>query len=202
VDDSRIEMTQQPIANATKQELSMKLTRRHALLFTVGGSALLTAGCMTKPLRPANADGTYCFRIGKSYRPTLTCTPAPIPAEQVEADAKRFEPSPGKLTVYLVRKRWGDAKHVVRVASDGAPPVDLVPESFARGRLPAGSRQLTVTWPEGSATLAVAGAAGEVLFVEVIGSVWVWGSNYRLERGDAAESRQRALPLRLVADMG
>lgn len=180
----------------------MNLSRRRVMLFTVGSSALLTAGCMTKPLRPANADGTYCFRIGKSYRPTLTCTPAPIPSEQVEADAKRFEPNPGKLTVYLVRKRWGDAKHVVRVASDGAPPVDLVPESFARWQLPAGSHRLTVTWPEGSANLDIAGAAGEVHFVEVIGSVWVWGSTYRLERGDATESRQRAAPLRLVADVG
>jgi hypothetical protein len=180
----------------------MKLSRRRALLFTVGGSALLTAGCMTKPLRPANADGTYCHRIGKSYRPTLTCTPTSIPSEAVEADAKRFEPAPGKLTVFLVRKRWGDAQNVVRVSSSGVSPVDTVPESLARWRLPAGSHRLSVTWPEGSASLDIAGAAGEVIFVEVIGSVWVWGSNYRLERSDAAESRQRAMPLRLVADVG
>ncbi|MBK8064712.1 MAG: hypothetical protein IPK29_12110 [Betaproteobacteria bacterium] len=180
----------------------MKPSRRRALLFAAGSSALLTAGCMTKPLRPANADGTYCYRIGRSYRPTLTCTPTPIPSEAVEADAKRFDPAPGQLTVYLVRKRWGDAKNVVRVSSDGASSVDTVPESFARWRLPAGSHRLAVTWPEGSATLDIAGAAGEVVFVEVIGSVWVWGSNYRLERGDAAESRQRAMPLRLVADVG
>lgn len=180
----------------------MKLERRRALLFAVGGSALLTAGCMTKPLRPANADGTYCFRIGKRYRPTLTCTPVPIPSESIEADAKRFEGAAGKLTVYVVRKRWGDAKNVVRVSSDGASSVDTVPESFARWRLPAGSHRLAVTWTEGSATLDIAGASGEVVFVEVIGSVWAWGSNYRLERGDATESRQRALPLRLVADIG
>lgn len=180
----------------------MNFSRRRALLFAVGGSTLLTAGCMTKPLRAANADGTYCFRIGKSYRPTLTCTPAPIPSEAIEADAKRFDPAPGKLTVYLVRKRWGDAKNVVRVSSDGSPAVDTVPESFARWRLHAGSHRLTVAWPEGSASLDVAGAAGEVVFIEVIGSVWAWGSNYRLERGDAAESRHRALSLRLVADVG
>ncbi|MCK6374817.1 MAG: hypothetical protein L6Q69_12020 [Zoogloea sp.] len=180
----------------------MKLSRRRTLLFALGGSALMTAGCMTKPLRPANADGTYCFRIGKSYRPTLTCTPRPIPAEAIEADAKRFEPTAGKLTVYLVRKRWGDSQNVVRVSSDGGSAVDTVPESFARWRLPAGGHRLNLTWPEGSASLDVAGAAGEVVFVEVVGSVWAWGSNYRLERGNAAESRQRALPLRLVADVG
>jgi hypothetical protein len=157
---------------------------------------------MNKPLRPANADGTYCFRTGKSYRPTLSCTPVPIPSEQVEADAKRFEPTSGKLTVYLIRKRWGDSMNVLRVSSDGSAPIDIVPESFARWRLPPGNRRLTVAWPEGSAILDIDGAAGDVVFIEVIGSVWIWGSNYRLERGDAVESRQRATPLRLVADVG
>lgn len=180
----------------------MNLSLRRALLFAVGGSTFLTAGCMTKPLRAANANGTYCFRIGKSYRPRLTCTPAPIPSEAIEAEAKRFDPAPGKLTVYLVRKRWGDAQNVVGVSSDGAPAIDMVPESFARWRLPAGNHRLTVTWSEGSSSLNVAGAAGEVVFIEVIGSVWAWGSNYRLERGDATESRHRAVSLRLVADVG
>ncbi|MCK6433757.1 MAG: hypothetical protein HUU30_17855 [Burkholderiaceae bacterium] len=189
-------------AQLNRRGCTMNLARRRALLFAVGGSALLTAGCMTKPLRPANTDGTYCFRIGKSYRPKLTCAPTPIPSESIEADAKRFEPAPGKLTVYLVRKRWGDGRNVVRVDSGGTSAVDTVPESFARWRLPAGSHRLAVTWPEGSATFDIAGAAGEVVFVEVIGSVWVWGSTYRLERGDAAESRQRAMSLRLVADVG
>lgn len=182
--------------------MTLILTRRRAMLLAASGSALLTAGCMTKPLRPANADGTYCFSIGKSYGPTLTCTPAPIPSEKIEADAKRFEPASDKLTVYLIRKRWADTKNVVKVSSDGASAVDTVPESFARWRMPAGSHRLTVTWPEGSASLDLAGAAGEVVFVEVIGSLWVWGSNYRLERGSAAESRRRAMPLRLVADVG
>jgi hypothetical protein len=180
----------------------MRTTRRRALFLLIGGTALLTSGCMTKPLRPANADGTYCFRVGKSYRPTLTCTPSPIPPAQVEADAKRFDATSGKLTVYLVRKRWGDARNIVQVSRSGAPPVDMVPESFARWRLPAGSHRISVTWPEGSSTMDVAGAAGEVVFVEVIGSVWAWGSQYRLERGEAAESRQRAATLRLVADVG
>ena len=179
----------------------MTLTRRHAMLLAVSSSAVLTAGCMSKPLRPANADGTYCFRIGRIYRTKLTCTTAPIPSEAIEADAKRFESASGKLTVYLVRKRWSDTENVVQVSSDGASAVDTVPESFARLRLSAGSHRITVTWPAGSGSLDVAGAAGEVVFVELIGSVWAGGSNYRLERGDAAELRQRAVTLRLVADV-
>jgi len=95
-----------------------------------------------------------------------------------------------------------DGRSVLRVSSDGSAPIDIVPESFARWRLPPGNRRLTVAWPEGSAILDIDGAAGDVVFIEVIGSVWIWGSNYRLERGDAVESRQRATPLRLVADVG
>jgi hypothetical protein len=179
----------------------MNHARRRTLLFVVSGSALLTTGCMIKPLRPANADGAYCFRIAKRRRPKFVCTPAPIPSAAIEADAKRFEPAPGKLTIYLVRDRWRDGRNVVRVSLDGVPAVDTVPQSFARWRLPAGSHRLTVTWPDGAAGLDVAGAAGEVVFVEVVGNS-VWGSTYRLERGEAAQLRQRAMQLRLVADVG
>lgn len=181
----------------------MKSALRSALLvITLGATVFVATGCATRPLRPANADGTYCFRIGKSYRPTLTCTSASIPSEAIEAEAKRFESAPGKLTVYLVRDRWGDVRNVVQVSRDGTPGFDTVPESFARWRLPAGSHRLTVTWPGGSGSLEVSGAAGEVVFVEVIRSAWIWGGGYRLERGEAADSRRRAAPLRLVADVG
>ncbi|MFD2454517.1 hypothetical protein [Ideonella paludis] len=84
------------------------LTHRRGVLtgLLVAGLTPL-AGCMNKPLRPANTDGTYCYSVGKSLRRNETCTTAPIPTMQAEADAKRFEPSPGLLTVYVVRKRWG-----------------------------------------------------------------------------------------------
>ncbi|MEN9544234.1 MAG: hypothetical protein RLZZ598_1067 [Pseudomonadota bacterium] len=174
---------------------------RRAMLVGLGGVALLSAGCMTKPLRAANADGTYCYRIGKSYRPKLTCTPGPIPSEQVEAEAHQFNGAPDQLTIYLVRKRWGDTGHVIRVATPGGSPVDTVPESFARWRLSPGQHTLTLTWPEGTANLAVKGRAGEVLAVEIVGQIWAWGSNYRLEPADATEARDRAGRLRLVADV-
>ena len=67
-----------------------KLSRR-GVLCLLGAGALLSAGCMTKPMLPPNADGTYCFAVGKWYHRTLTCTTSPIPSEQVEAAAKRFE---------------------------------------------------------------------------------------------------------------
>ncbi|GAP34215.1 hypothetical protein ISF6_3994 [Piscinibacter sakaiensis] len=61
---------------------------------------------------------------------------------------------------------------------------------------------LTATWPEGTAGLDISGKAGEVLVVEVIGQVWVWGSKYRLEPGTIDDARERTRNLRLVADVG
>lgn len=178
----------------------MTNTRRRLKVLALAVAALL-AGCSTTRVRPPNPDGTYCFRIGKSYRPVLTCTTSPIPAEHVERAAKRFEPQQGLLTVYLVRKRWGDTKNVVRVSS-GTQSAETVPESLVRWTLPAGNHRLVATWSEGTASFDVQGSAGQVLFVELIGSVWAWGSSYHLEQGDPAGSRERALGLRLVADVG
>lgn len=127
---------------------------------------------MTKPLRSANADGAYCHRTGKGYRPKLTCTPGPIPTEQLKALARQFAATPDRLTVYVVRNRWGDTGHVLRLYSPAAAAIDTVPETFARWRLPPGQHRLTLTWSEGTTTLAVGDQAGDVLFVEVIGTVW------------------------------
>lgn len=177
-----------------------KLSRR-GVLCLLGAGALLSAGCMTKPMLPPNADGTYCFAVGKWYHRTLTCTTSPIPSEQVEAAAKRFEAAPGMLTVYIVRKRWGDAANQVRLTVDGGEPMVMTPESFVRLRMRPGSHTITAVWSEGSTELAVTGAAGEMRVVELVGSVWAWGSTYRLEHGDAAKGRSRVSRLRLVADL-
>lgn len=176
--------------------------RRNLLTGLLAVGLVPLAGCMSKPVRPANADGTYCFAIGKWHSRKLTCTTAPIPSEDAEAEAKRFEAAPGLLTVYVVRKRWGDARNVVRLTLDREPAIPTVPESFVRLRLKPGAHQLVADWDEGHAALGVNGSAGEVVFVELIGSVWSWGSTYRLESGNPEESRARALGLRLVADIG
>ena len=180
-----------------------RLPQRRNLLIGLAAVGLVPlAGCMTKPVRPANADGTYCFAIGKSYSRKLTCTTAPIPSEQVETAAKRFEAAPDRLTVYVVRKRWGDVRNAVRLTPDLGPAIVTVPESLVRLRLKPGLHTLAADWDEGRASIDIAGAAGEVVFVELAGSVWSWGSSYRLERGEPTESRARAAPLRVVADVG
>ncbi len=149
------------------------LTHRRGVLtgLLVAGLTPL-AGCMSKPLRPANADGTYCYSVGKSLRRNETCTTAPIPTAQAEADAKRFEPSPGLLTVYVVRKRWGDAKNVVRLIPNQGSAAMMVPESFVRLRLTPGTNKLAAVWDEGSTDIEISGKAGELVFVKLIGSVW------------------------------
>ncbi len=179
----------------------MNQVSRRTALGVVGLGALLSAGCMTKPMRPANPDGTYCFAIGKWYRRKLTCTTTPIPPESVEIEAKRFEPTPELLTIYVVRKRWGDAVNQVRLTVDGGAPVVTTPESFVRLRLRPGPHTFAATWSEGTSELAVTGVAGDVQVVELAGSVWAWGSTYRLDHGDLAEGRNRAARLRLVADV-
>ena len=179
----------------------MDTISRRTALSLLGIGAALSAGCMTKPMRPANADGTYCFATGKWYRRKLTCTPTPIPPESVEAEAKRFEPAPGLLTVYVVRKRWGDAVNQVRLTIDNGAPVVTTPESFVRLRMRPGPHTFTAAWSEGKAELAVDGTAGDVRVVELVGSVWSWGSTYRLDHGDVAEGRHRVAQLRLVADV-
>lgn len=174
---------------------------RRATLGALGVAALLGTGCMTKPMQPANADGTYCFATGKWHSRKLTCTPTPIPTAAVETEAKRLEPAADALTLYVVRKSWGDTINQVQLALDDGGPVATTPESFVRLRVRPGSHRLTATWPEGTAALAVTGAAGEVKLVELVGSVWAWGSTYRLDSGDAAELRTRVAPLRMVADV-
>lgn len=87
---------------------TMNLAHRRPLLVTLGGSTL-TAGCR-QAIAAGERHGTYCFCIGKSYGATLACTPALIPSGAIEADAKRFEPAPGRMTGFLVRKRWGDSR--------------------------------------------------------------------------------------------
>lgn len=178
----------------------MKLARRRITLAALGGATLMTTGCMSASPRSPNADGTYCFATGKTYRRRLTCTLDPIPSPTVEAEAMRFEPGGDALTVYVIRDASRDATYQVRVGSDEHAPMVTTPRSFLRLRLRPGAHTLTAAWPEGRSTLDVAGVAGDLLFVELVGSVWADGSTFRLMPVDPVDGRQRAARLRLVAD--
>lgn len=176
-------------------------TGRRAALIALGSCTLLLAACASKPIRPANADGTWCHRVGKAPRYKLTCTSAPVPPPTVDAEAKRFPVLADRLTVYVVRKRWADAANVVKLTVDGSAEAETVPESFVRLRLTPGEHILQASWSEGETRTVVRGAAGEIRVVELVGSVWAWGSTYEFEPGDEA-SRDRVLRIRMVADVG
>lgn len=72
--------------------------------------------------------GTYCHRIGKNYRPKLTCTPTAVPTGAVEAEAKRFEADPASLTVYVLRRSWGVASVALPVTVEGEASGTTIPE--------------------------------------------------------------------------
>jgi hypothetical protein len=179
------------------------LTRR-SILGLFGVASVLAAGCTSRPLREARMDGTYCYSLGgRPPQHRKTCTPTAIPPQDAEADAKRFEGRPDVVTLYVIRKRWTDARNVVWLRIDDRTAVATVPETFARLRMTPGPHRLTVTWEGGSAQLDVDGAGGEVKFVELIGSISNTriGQHYRLQNADPAESRLRATKLRLVGDV-
>jgi hypothetical protein len=167
-------------------------------------ATLLLGGCMSKPLLPVRADGSHCFRDGNELRGKRTCTPAAVPAAETEADARRYSASPNDLTVYVVRQRWGDNANVVTVDDGRGHEAATVPRSFARLRLAPGTHRLTARWQGGQAAFDIRGGAGEVLTVELVGSVWSWGSSYRLEAAAAPAQAGpvRVANLRLVADLG
>lgn len=174
--------------------------RRRLMLAIVGGSALGATGCMTKPIQPARADGTWCYRVG-NFRRKAQCSSGPVPSAEVDAIAKRFETSADRLTVYIVRKRWADAVNKVGLQIDGNTRVETLPESFVRLRIAPGRHRIKADWPDGSNELEVEGAAGDIRFVELVGSVWAWSTSYRLEAGQPEEAMQRVRSIRLVADV-
>lgn len=175
--------------------------RRTVALGLLGAALVPLSGCMSKPLQPVNADGTYCYSIGRRPRNKLTCTPEPVPQLSVEADVKRFEASADALTLYVVRKRWGDTRDPAIVSLDGRTRVTTIPESLIRVRLKPGEYRLSVEWDGRSTQHVVSGAAGEVRFVELVGWFWSWGGEYHWEAGSPEGSRSRAMSSKLIADL-
>lgn len=175
--------------------------RRTITLGLLGAALVALPGCMSKPLRPVNADGTYCYSIGRRPRNKLTCTPEPVPPLSAEADAKRFDPSADALTLFVVRKRWHDTRQQAVVSLDGRTRVTTIPESIMRIRLRPGEHRLAVEWDGRSAEQVVSGAAGEVRFVELVGRFWTWGGDFHWEEGSPQASQPRASASKLIADI-
>ena len=164
----------------------------------LGLACVLASGCgiIEKPRR-VNDQGQFCYRPGKSRK--LTCTPGPVPPEWVEAEVKRFEPDASRLTVFVVRRRWADVSGRIDFRVEGHAPVTTVPESLVRLRLAPGRHQLALSWNGADVTTTLEGRAGDVRFVEIVGSAWAWGGSYTWTADDEAGARKRALASRLIA---
>lgn len=158
----------------------------------------LLSGC-AGPQREFSDDG-YCFRAHGRPRTEVTCTPQPIPSLAADEEAKRFTPVPDQVVVYIVRHRIGDTVNTVHVGAAGDRFVPTVPASMVRLLMPPGAHRLLFDWKKGSGELSILGSAGQVLFVELVGELWLWSERYRLVVAEPS-IRHRALISRLVADL-
>lgn len=173
------------------------LSRRQLLLAAAGSSGIL-AGCASAPeARPADSR-TYCMSTLLTKR--TVCTPEPVPSAAAEADAKRFEATPGLLTVYVVRSAWVDAVRPLTVTIDGDSRIGTLPRSLIRLRLAPGAHQLAFEWDERVHGFAVSGAAGDLRIVELAGSSVPLDRPYHWSDADPAGAKLRARSTRLIAD--
>ena len=79
------------------------------------GAAVLLAGCATPRAPDPTAKVPHCYKSNKGR--VIACTPVAAPSLNADAEAKRFVPDRDALTVYVVRRNWGDGRNFVSVAS-------------------------------------------------------------------------------------
>ena len=151
----------------------------------------LLAGCATPPAPDPTAEIPYCHKTNKGR--VIACTTAPVPSLNADAQAKQFAPDPNALTVYVVRRNWGDGRN-------GAT-VETLPNTMVRYRLKPGSHTIAFDFEGQRPATTVAGKAGEVRFVRLDGMVWSWKSTFTRATESDDAIRERALKARLVADL-
>lgn len=171
---------------------------RQLLLAPIAFAAVLLAGCATPPA-PDPTEAPYCHKTNKGR--VIACTKAPAPSLNADADAKRFSPGPGALTVYVVRRNWADGRNFVMVQVDDGPAVETLPDTMVRAKLKPGSHTIAFDFEGQRKTTTVEGKAGEVRFVRIDGVVWSWKSTFEWAADPESEIRERALKARLVADL-
>jgi len=145
----------------------------------------LLAGCATPPAPDPTAEIPYCHKTNKGR--VIACTTAPAPSLNADAQAKQFAPDPNALTVYVVRRNWGDGRNFVKVQADDGATVETLPNTMVRYRLKPGSHTIAFDF--------------EVRFVRLDGMVWSWKSTFTRATESDDAIRERALKARLVADL-
>jgi hypothetical protein len=172
-------------------------SQRLFLIFLIASGALL-AGCATPPPPDPAAELPHCYKTNKGR--VIACTQAPAPSLNADADAKRFTPDPTALTVYVVRRNWGDGRHFIKVQADGGPTVETLPNTMVRYRLKPGTHTIAFEFEGQRPATTVAGNAGDVRFVRIDGMVWTWKSTFAWATESEDAIRGRALKARLIAD--
>ena len=174
--------------------------RAHRLnLIPVIALGMLMAGCATKPPPDPAAELPHCYKTNKGR--VIACTSGPVPSLNADADAKRFTPDPELLTVYVVRRNWGDGRNFVKVQADNGPVADTLPDTMVRIKLRPGAHTIAFEFDGARREKIVDGKAGDMRFVRIDGMVWSWKSTYQWADDPEEKIRERALKARLVADV-
>lgn len=161
--------------------------------------ACMLAGCVTPPPPDRAAEVPHCYKTNKGR--IIACTSTPAPSLDADAQAKQFSPDPSALTVYVVRRNWGDGRNFVKVNADGGAATETLPDTMVRFRLKPGPHTITFEFEGQRKSATVDGKAGDVRFVRIDGMVWSWKSTYEWASEPEAAIRERATKARLVADV-
>lgn len=173
-------------------------SRRQVTQALITLPAMLLTGCATQDVPQADDTETYCVKTGLKKR--RICTPERIPPASVEAEAKRFEPTPNAFTLFVVRSAWIDRAVPLKFAVDETKQVGTLPRTLVRLRMSPGRHKLSFEWDGRTRSVEVEGRSGEVKFVEIAGASTLWAESYFWSDADPAGARERARKSRLVAD--
>lgn len=174
-------------------------SRRRLLKIMTGVSAILLTGCAAAPAIRADRSRTYCLKTLKRKR--TMCTAERTPSIAVEAEAKRFEPMPDVLTLFVVRWSWVDAVKPIPLVIDDDTQIVTLPKSLVRIRLAPGPHELSFEWDGKVRRHAIEARAGEVKFVDLAGSAMPWDLSFYWSDIDPEGAKLRARRSRLIADV-
>jgi len=175
----------------------MKSIRIH--LFAIAVVAAVLAGCATPPPPDPAAEVPHCYKTNKGR--IIACTSVAVPSLRADADAKRFAPDPTALTVFVVRRNWGDGRNFVKIHPDNGPGIETLPDTMVRLKFKPGTHTVAFEFEGKRQSTTVDGKAGDLRFLRIDGTVWSWKSSYEWAAEPEASIRERALKARLVADV-
>lgn len=175
------------------------MDRRKALIASAGLGALWLTGCGSPPL--ASTEERYCYTPPRKGGVRPFCVPAVSRSRTADVLSRRFEGTPGLLTLIVVHEWSGYLANVVQVGLDGNTLASTVPSSFVRVLVRPGVHRLSYEWPKGRNESEVRGEAGGVLFVGLKGEQWFTRVSYSAVTDNQDARRGEARKSRMVADL-